>query len=48
MAETRVLLENLYRPDTEELSRLLKDTRFLWISRDNKRGITENFTINKI
>lgn len=48
MAETRVLLENLYRPDTEELSRLLKDKRFLWISRDNKRGITENFTINKI
>lgn len=48
MAETRVMLENLYRPDTEELSRLLKDKRFLWISRDNKSGITENFTINKI
>lgn len=30
--ETRVMLENFYRSDTEELSRILKDERFLWKS----------------
>lgn len=41
------MLENLYRRDTEELSRLLKDKRFLWISRDSKSGMVENSTFNK-
>lgn len=41
MTKTRVMLENLYRADTEELSRLLKDKRFLWISRDSKSGMVE-------
>lgn len=47
LTKTRVVLENLYRPDTEELSRLLKDKRFLWISRDSKSGMVENSTINQ-
>lgn len=47
MTKTRVMLENLYRRDTEELSRLLKDKRFLWISRDSKSGMVENSTFNK-
>lgn len=47
LTKTRVMLENLYRPDTEELSRLLKDKRFLWISRDSKSGMVENSTFNK-
>lgn len=33
MTKTRAMLENLYRSDTEELSRLLKDERFLWKSK---------------
>eukprot|EP00105_Crassostrea_gigas_P041521 XP_019925669.1 PREDICTED: carbohydrate sulfotransferase 15 isoform X2 [Crassostrea gigas] len=47
LTKTRVILENLYRADTEELSRLLKDKRFLWISRDSKSGMVGNSTINQ-
>lgn len=47
MTKTRIMLENLYRADTEELSRLLKVKRFLWISRDSKSGMVENSTINQ-
>lgn len=47
MTKTRIMLENLYRADTEELSRLLKDKCFLWISRDSKSGMVENSTINQ-
>lgn len=47
MTKTKVMLENLYRPDIEELSWLLKDERFLWKSIGIKSKIFRNSTINK-
>lgn len=47
LTKTRVILKNLYRFDTEELSRLLKDERFLWKSSGIKSEIVRNSTINK-
>lgn len=47
MPKTRVMLENLYRSDTEELSRLLKDERFLWKSSGIKSEINRNSNLNK-
>lgn len=42
------MLENLYCFDMEELSWLLKDKCFLWIFRDSKSGMVENFMFNKL
>lgn len=47
LTKTRVILKNLYRSDTEELSRLLKDEHFLWKSSGIKSEIVRNSTINK-
>lgn len=47
MTKTKVILENLYRSDIEELSWLLKDERFIWKSSGIKNKIFRNSTINK-
>lgn len=47
MTKTKLILENLYRSDIEELSWLLKDERFIWKSSGIKNKIFRNSTINK-
>ena len=45
MTKTRAMLDNLYRSDTENLSRLLNDEQYLWKGLGNDSGIVGDSTI---
>ena len=44
MTKTRAMLDNLYRSDTEKLSRLLNDEQYLWKGAGNDSGIVGDST----
>ena len=44
MTKTKVMLDNLYRSDTEKLSRLLNDEQYLWKGAGNNSGIVGDST----
>ena len=44
MTKTRVMLDNLYRSDTEKLSRLLNGEQYLWKGGGIDRGIVGDST----
>ena len=44
MTKTRAMLDNLYRSDTEKLSRLLNDEQYLWKGAGNHSGIVGDST----
>ena len=44
MTKTRAMLDNLYRSDTEKLSRLLNDEQYLWKGAGNDSGLVGDST----
>ena len=44
MTKTRAMLDNLYRSDTEKLSRLLNDKQYLWKGVGSDSGIVGDST----